>query len=251
MNPSVFRKFSSIEKKNMEKRGHITIFSQVFMSHSAQNSRREILLFLRKFLSSKSFYGWKGGYHVFPSKFFGLTVPKKFVGIPLMFQKFWVIEKFYSEWGVSQVSIEIFLSHSAEKFRGHPFNVSENLSYRKILFRMGGITGFHRNFFVSQCGKISWASLHCFRKFGVSKNFMHNRRYHNFTSKIFLSNCRKISWASFQCLRKFGVSKNFMHNRGYHKFSSKIFRLSAEKLRKGILYCFNNFGHQKKLRTYR
>ena len=33
---------------------------------------------------------------------------------------------------MSRLSVEIFLSHSAEKFRGHPFNDSENLWYRKV-----------------------------------------------------------------------------------------------------------------------
>ena len=89
--------------------------------------------------------------------------------------------------GVSRFSVENFLSHSAEKFRGHPFNVSENLGYRKILCIIGGITIFRRKFFVSQCRKISLASLQCLRKFGVWKNFMHNRGYHKFPSKLFLS----------------------------------------------------------------
>ena len=47
------------------------------------------------------------------------------------------------------------LSHSAEKFRGHPFNVSENLGYRKILCIIGGITILRRKFFVLQCRKTS------------------------------------------------------------------------------------------------
>ena len=37
-----------------------------------------------------------GGYHVFPSKSFGLTVPKIFVGIPSRFQKNWGIERIYA-----------------------------------------------------------------------------------------------------------------------------------------------------------
>ena len=41
------------------------------------------------------------------------------------------------------------MSHSAEKFRGHSFNVSENLGYQKILCIIGGITIFPRKFFVS------------------------------------------------------------------------------------------------------
>ena len=116
------------------------------MSHDAEKFRKGILLFLRKFLVSKNFM---------------------------------------DERGVSCFSVENFWSHSAEKFRGHLFNVSENLGYRKILCIIGGITFFRRKFFVSQCRKISWASLQSFRKFGVSKNFMHNRGYHVFPSKIF------------------------------------------------------------------
>ena len=116
------------------------------MSHSAENFRKEILLFLRKFLVSK---------------------------------------KICLKKGVSRFSAGNFWSHSAKKFRGHPLNVSENLGYRKNLCILGGITFFRRKFFVSQCLKYSWASLRCFRKFGVSKNFMHTRGYHFFPSKIF------------------------------------------------------------------
>ena len=100
---------------------------------------------------------------------------------------------------LSRLSVENFWSHSAEKFRGHPFNVSENLGYRKNLCILGGITFFRRKFFLS----------HSAEKF----------RGH-----------------PFNVSRKFGVSKNFMHNRGYHKFPSKLFLShSAEKLRKGTL----------------
>ena len=81
-------------KKFMDKRVHITISVEIFMSHSGENFRKN-LLFLRKFLVSKVLW-MKRGYHVFPSKIFGLTVPKNFVGIPSMFQKIWGIEKFYA-----------------------------------------------------------------------------------------------------------------------------------------------------------
>ena len=57
--------------------------------------------------------------------------------------------------GVSRFSVENFLSHSAEKFHGLPFNVSEILGYRKILCIIGGITSFRRKSFVSQCRKTS------------------------------------------------------------------------------------------------
>ena len=79
-------------------RGGISRFSiEFFMSLSAEKFCKRILLFLRKFLVSKSFMDERGGgYHVFPLKIFCLTVPKNFVGIPSMFQKIWGIEKFYA-----------------------------------------------------------------------------------------------------------------------------------------------------------
>ena len=59
------------------------------LSHSDEKFCKGILLFLRKFLVSKSFSGWKDKYQVSPSK--------------------------------------IFRSHSAEKLRGPLLNVSESL----------------------------------------------------------------------------------------------------------------------------
>ena len=141
----------------------------------------------------------KRGSHDFPSKIFGLTVPKNFIGEhfgvteifltkifmhrrggggitvlskifcltgpkrkalygnPSVFQKISGIEKILLiRGGISRFSVEIFMSHSAEKFRKRTL-----LLFRKILVSQkyyrceGGITFFHRKFFVSQCRKIS------------------------------------------------------------------------------------------------
>ena len=65
------------------------------------------------------------------------------------------------------------------------------------------------------------------RKFLVLKSFVDIKRGIKFFRLNFLvSQCRKISWASFQCFRNFGVSKNFLHDRGYHIFPSKVFGLT-------------------------
>ena len=78
------------------------------------------------------------------------------------------------------------MSHSAENFRkGILLFLRKLLVSKSFMDEKGGITFFRRKFLVSQCRKISWASLQCFRKYVVSKNFMHNRGYHNFASKIF------------------------------------------------------------------
>ena len=107
-------------------------------------------------------------------------------------KKLWIRGGGGKEEGVSRFSVENFWSHSGKIFRGHPFNVSENLGYRKILCITGGITFFRRIMMVSQCRKISRSSLQNFRKLGVSKNFMHNS-ITIFRRKYFASRCRKIS----------------------------------------------------------
>ena len=68
------------------------------------------------------------GYHNFPSNIFGLTVPKTFVKESYCFWEKNCFENvLWMKRGVSRFSVELFWSHSAEKFRGDPFNVSEIL----------------------------------------------------------------------------------------------------------------------------
>ena len=123
-----FRKFG-ISKKFIHNRGYQVFLSKNFLSHLPEKICKRIPLFLREFLVSKSFYGWKmGGYHIFPSRNFGLTEPKNFVReLPCnVLQKLWC-RKNLCIIGVITFSVKNFRSHSAEKIRGHPFNVSESL----------------------------------------------------------------------------------------------------------------------------
>ena len=83
-----------------------------------------------------------------------------------------------------------FLSHRTEtkSFVKEPFCFPEIFWYRKkFMDKRGLITIFSRNFHVSLCRKFSWASLQCFRKIVVSKNFMHNRGITIFRRKFFVS----------------------------------------------------------------
>ena len=121
------------------------------------------------------------------------------------------------------------MSHSAEKLRGHPFNVSENLGYRKILCIIGGITIFRRKFFVAQCRKTSWASFQCFRKIGVSKNFMHNKGYHNFPSKIFCLSAEKLRGHPFNVSENLGYRKISCIIGGITSFRRKFFVSQCRK----------------------
>ena len=110
-----------VSKKNVWIRRGISQFSaEIFMSHSAENFREGILLFLRKFLVSQSFMDERGCITFFRQK---------------------------------------FLSHSAEKFHGHPFNVSENLGYRKILCIIGGSQFAVENFLSYSAEKLRKGTL--------------------------------------------------------------------------------------------
>ena len=81
-------------KKFMDKRGHITIFSQNFYVSQCRKLSWGNPTVFEKIFGFKKFYGWKGRYHVFPSKIFGLTVPKNFMGILQCFRKFGVSKNF-------------------------------------------------------------------------------------------------------------------------------------------------------------
>ena len=77
------------------------------------------------------------GFHVFRSNIFCLSAKKKSWINPSMFQKIWVSKSFMHKKGISLFSVEIFLSHRVEKFRG--------------------------------------GTIQCFRKLRVSKNFLHKK----------------------------------------------------------------------------
>ena len=186
-----FRNFEVL-KKFMHNRGYHSFLSKIFCLTAPKNFMGIPSIF-QKIWGIEKFHALMG-YHNFPSKNFCLTVPKKFVVESYCFgEKFWFQKVLWMKKGVSRFCVQNFWSHSAEKFRGHPFKVSEKLGYWKTLCILGGITFSRRKDLVSQCRKISWASLQSFRKFGISKNFMHLWGITIFRRKFFVSQFRKIS----------------------------------------------------------
>ena len=87
--------------------------------------------------------------------------------------------------GRSRFSVENSWSHNAENFRGHPFNVSEKLGYRKILCIIGGITIFRLDFFRLTVPKNFVEETDCVsEKFGSRKTLCLGGEYHDFLLKI-------------------------------------------------------------------
>ena len=160
---------------------------------------------------------------------FNLTLPKNFVGVTRVFQKFQkysAIEKFYEEKRgrevVSQNSVGNLLSHSAEKHRG--------------------------------------GTLLCFWKFLVSKNFIDKRRgrgYHDFepgggVARFSLDYLMSHSTETFvrepfSASLISGIKKTYAQEGYISIFREKVWSHSAEKHRGGTLLCFRKFGVSKKI----
>ena len=157
---------------------------------------------------------------------------------------------------MSPFSVEIFCLTVPKNFVGEPFcAVFQKISgSQKFMDKRGGGGGsikiFRRKIVVSQCRKMSWTSLQCFRKFGVSKNFMHNRGYHKFPSKLFLfhsaEKCRRGTLSLIS-----GIEEVWMRGcgggGGVSRFSVENFSHSAEKFRSATLEGVTNFGYRKNL----
>ena len=126
-----------------------------------------------------------GSFTVFSKLFLSHRTEKTSPGNHSVFQKVPDREKYFMDKGAGlpRFSVKIFMSHSAENFReGILLSLRRFLVSKSFMDEKGGITFFRHKLLVSQCRKISWASLQGFRKFGVLKTFMHNRGYHNFPS---------------------------------------------------------------------
>ena len=175
----------------------------------------------------------RGRYHDFPSKFFGLPVPKDFIGEHFSVSKNFFNRKFSCKGGVHHGFVENFCLTGPQRnsFLKEPFGFSGNVWYRKkFMDKRGHITIFSRNFYVSQCRKVSYGNPTVLEKISSFEKFSMKRGVsHSSVENFFFSQCRKSSWASLQCFRKIGESKSFMHKRGYQDFPSKIFCLTEPK----------------------
>ena len=95
-----------------------------------------------------------GVYQGFPSKILCLTVPKVSLGESITVALNSGIEKVWIRAGEYQVSVDSFLSHSAEKFRGGILHSCDISVTDKVWIGGGGSIKFlRRKFYVSQCRK--------------------------------------------------------------------------------------------------
>ena len=93
---------------------------KIFVSQCRKKSKGNSSLFHRNSGTEKK-YGEEGlEYQEFPSEILCLTLPKNFVGNPLVVHYFWVSTNFMLQRAKSRFSVEKIFSHSAENFRRRP-----------------------------------------------------------------------------------------------------------------------------------
>ena len=141
----------------MDKReGGITIFRRkVFVSLYKIFHWRTLWSFRKSFYFK---FSCIGGASRFCRNFLShRTETKSFVKELFSFlEKFWYRKNLWIRGGISRFSVEIFMSHSAEKFRKGILLFLRNILVSKsFMDEKGGIMFFRRNFLVSQCRKTS------------------------------------------------------------------------------------------------
>ena len=175
----------------MKRRG-ISVFRRKILVSQCRKSSLASLQCIGKFGVSKNFMQIRG-YNVFPSKIFGLTVPKKFVG--------------------------------------EHFGVTENFGYRKVLcFREGGYHVSPSKTFVTHTKKLRCGTLRCLRKSRVLQNFMHKKGTSPNSAEKFLSHSANINRRrTLLCFEKILVSKTFKNRRGEGSRFRRFFFISQDR----------------------
>ena len=103
---------------------------------------------------------------------FCLTVREKFLGTTSKFQNTWDLGKFHAYHGLPSI---FFLSHSNEKLREEPSNVSKSFKCevsKKILKKNGKSRFSVENFSAQSAESFRCGTLRYIRKVPLSKNFM-------------------------------------------------------------------------------
>ena len=136
--------------------GWVSRFCRNFLSHRTERKSfvKEPFCFPEIFWYRENFMDKRGHLTIFSRNFMSGNA-KKFRGHSFNVSENLGYRKTLCITGGNTFLRRCFWSHSAENFRGQPFNVSENLRYQKFLCILGSITIFSRNFLVSQCRKKS------------------------------------------------------------------------------------------------
>ena len=103
-------------------------------------------------------------------KVFCLTVRKNFLGTTSKIQEVWDLGNLFA----CHIFPSVFLSHSSEKLRGEPSNVSDSFkcqASKKTYVKERNIMTFSRKVFLSDCQKISLGNTSVYQKCSAIEKF--------------------------------------------------------------------------------
>ena len=166
-----------------------------------------------------------------------------------MFQKTLVIEKKPSKKrGISQFSVDIFFSQSAECFPNETLRCMRRTRVSIFLrIRFRGMSRFSAGFFfVSLNRRTSYGKTSLFQRFSGIDNFLDKRggvvsiEYLHW--KVFVSQGRILAWRNPSVSQTFRLSKHSMQSRVISRFAvKKLFSHSADKNPRKTIRCYRKF----------
>ena len=160
----------SVSKKILQgrERGKSRFSVAFYLYRSFENLQSERIVVSENFWQGKIFHESEMGYHVFPSSFPRLILPKTSFGNSSSLQIIYGSEKIVlrREGDMTFFSVEKFLNHSTGNFYWEFLGVSEIFWYgKKHMIKMGVSQISAKHFLSHNAKKVHW------KLFGVSKYF--------------------------------------------------------------------------------
>ena len=187
-------------------------------------------------------------YHVFPSKFLSITVPKIFIGNYSVFQKFFGMGR------------NIWIRRGYQKFHHFLLILLKKIIENTSVFHLNSVSGktgwmkegeftlFRRNFSVSEFRKFTLGTLRCFRNLLAEKQFFWLQGDITFFRRNFVSQkTEKVHWDS-SVFKQFLVAK-ILHGWEMRssRFSTTIFLYHVfAELHWEPFFVSEDFGQRKK-----
>ena len=157
------------------------------------------------------------------------TERKNFLGTTSKIQNVWDLGNFFAYHGFRS----IFLSHSSEKLREDPSNVSESFKWQvsiKVMQKNGVSRLSVENFLSQSAEKFRWGTLRYIRKVRLSKNFMHRRVISLFSVEFFSRLLPiKLGWESLFVSESLGHRRLLCSVAGYRDSPLIFFDLTVLK----------------------
>ena len=222
----MFQNFSGVDNELLIKDGGCPVFASIFLTHSTGKFCGIL------FNVSRNFGYWKfscirNGYHYLPLNFLKVSEWRKVSwGNYSMFQIIRLWKKFLQTEEIPLLSVENFLSQSAEKILRQTLLCFKKMWYLNIWWiGEGGHHGNGEKTCPTRLKRKTWLrSPPVFQKSsGIGNFFEKGGEITIFRWKLIIWQWRKRRRGTLQCFRKHRVSKKFMRKKWISLFFIEVF----------------------------